>query len=96
MKTPTEQAMLAAEAIHPEWAEMARFYHGGVLARKLLQLANTIDTATNLPALIAERDALRKALEEMVYVMAPLESEKLTTPFKNARAALSLNAKGQP
>jgi len=86
--------MQAARAVLDDAAYMEA--DGYLPAKQAIhESALAIDTATGLPALIAERDALRKALEEMVYVMAPLESEKLTTPFKNARSALALNSKGQ-
>jgi len=67
-----------------------------------MDLALEIDTATNLPALIAERDALRKALGWLVGCAGeefgtdnygdtiPLEA------WEAARAALALNTKGQP
>lgn len=104
---PTEQAMLAAEAVRPDVADMAKHHpqesERTEGMRRMLALASAIDSASGLPSLLAERDALRAALERAVkrYVdMAnsgdcgnwdPEEEEFVIA----ARAALALGGKGQ-
>ncbi len=82
--------MRAAYALrHPDYA------NGGQYGDAL-----TIDTATDLPALIAERDALRDALAGLVNEItnAPPEwftDECLGVDTEKAYSALALNTKGQ-
>jgi C4-dicarboxylate-specific signal transduction histidine kinase len=78
--TPTEQAMTAVRMALPCTASAADHHHPDC-ALRLRELALAIDTATGLPALLAERDALRKALERLL---------------DEARSALALSGKGQP
>ena len=85
MNTPTEQAMRAAYALrHPDYANVGQY--GDAL---------TIDTATGLPALLAERDALREALERLLDREGSTAMDVLNAQ-ESARAALALGAKGQP
>ena len=70
MKTPTEQAMRAAEAACPYVACMA-VHHPQELERaegmrQMLALDTAVDSATGLPELLAELDALREALLEAI------------------------------
>ena len=90
MKTPTEQAMRAAETAMPATAFAAKHHERSM--RVLIETAKDIDTAAGLPALIAERDALRKALE-LAQPYIKIESGVI---HKAIADALALSAKGQP
>ena len=58
--------------------------------------ARIIDTAAGLPELIAERDALRKALREYVERQEAEGNASGLPEYEQAMAALALNTKGQP
>jgi len=93
MNTPTEQAMRAAEAAaHPSMVEAAKRHPLGENARLLMEMARRIDTATDLPTLIAERDALRKALE----LAQPYIKIEAGVIHKAIADAIALSSKGQP
>lgn len=88
--------MRAAYALrHPDYANVGQY--GDAL---------TIDTATGLPELLAERDALRDALEslkhadggycEAAFAMHDGSHPRHSSECVAARATLAISAKGHP
>lgn len=92
--------MKAARAVLDDAAYMEA--DGYLPAKQAIhESALAIDTATGLPALIAERDALRAALAGLVKSISDAPSEWFTDEClgidtEQAYAALALNSKGQP
>ena len=88
MTTPTEQAMRAAEGLIAD----ATVGDSVVTAAVRRAAARIIDTAAGLPELLAERDALREALE----LAQPHIRIEAGLVHKTVAAALALGKKAHP